>query len=290
MDIKVLKDKIEKESIDDLFMVWQVQEDSIIVHQYLKLISEFKHLDIKYIENLNEIQDDSFIKDTNLYVIKTKKWDSSETHNNCIVICDETKNKDAIKFPKLADWQIIDYVIPKVEGIPQAMLEELIKQYAGNFHRFISDMEKISIFKKDDQLMIFEDMLKEGCFDTLSDSTVFDLSNALIKRNTKEVQEVLKVRNYIDLTPMHLWTILLNNFKNIIRIQLDPKTTAESLGISDKQFFVIKKYNCGYYSQSQLIKIYKMLCSIENKFKFEELEVNDIIDYVICKIMGVYYE
>lgn len=290
MDIKSLKEKIETESLDDSFMIWQVQEDSIIVHQYLKLISEFKHLDIKYIESFNEIQEDSFIKDTNLYIIRTKKWEDTTTHDNCIIICDETRSKDVIKFPKLTDWQVIDYVISKVKNVPQSILEELLKQYSGNFHRFISDMEKVSIFKPDEQLMIFEDMIKEGCFDTMSNSTVFDLSNALIKRNTKEVQEVLKVRNYIDLTSMHLWTILLNNFKNIIRIQLEPKTTAEALGISDKQFFVIKKYNCGYYTQSQLIKIYEILCSIENKFKFEELEVNDIIDYVICKIMGVYYE
>lgn len=205
------------------------------------------------------------------------------------MICEESKNKDAVVFPKLERWQVIDYVAPKLPGIPESYLEALITQYTINYARFISDMEKISIFKLDEQLSILEQTVKDGCYDTLSDATVFDLTGALVKKDIKKINEVLKVKPYIDLTPMHFWTIMLNNFKNVIRVQLDPRATAQSLGISDKQLWVIKKYNCGFYSQEQLIKIYKMLCSIENKFKFGELEVEDIIDYIVCKVLEVNY-
>lgn len=289
MDIKELKYKIEKGILDDSFMVWVATEDNIVVDQYIKAIKENKHLEIKFIDNLTEIPDESFITDSNLYILKTKKWTSEDKHDNCIVICEETKISDAIKFPAVEAWQVIDYVAWLVPGIPDNFLEALIKQYTTNLARFISDMQKLSIFDEASQLHMLEKTIQDGCYDDLSDATVFDLSTALIKKDVQKVSEVLKVKPYIDLTPMHFWTIITNNFKNIIRLQLDPSANAQSLGISDKQAWVIRKYNCGFYSKEQLIKIYKMLCSIENKFKFEELDVDNIIDYIICKVLEVTY-
>lgn len=289
MDIKVLKERIENNNLDDSFMIWIATDDNIIVDQYLRAISDLKHLDIKFIESLKDIPEESFIQDLNLYVIHTKKWEDESIHDNCIVICESTKNKNAIEFPKLEDWQAIDYCSPKLPGIPEKYLEVLIKQYASNFARFILDMDKLSCFPKEEQLSVLEETIKDGCYDMLSDATVFDLTTALIKNDKKKIVEVLSVRNYIDLTPMHFWTIITNNFKNIIGIQLDNSVTASKLGISEKQFWVVKKYNCGTYTQEQLIQIYKMLCSIENKFKFESLDMNDLIDYIVCKILEVSY-
>lgn len=289
MEVKDLKYQIEHSTLDNSFMVWVASEDNIVVDQYIKAIKTNKHLVVKFIDNLNEIPDESFIVDPNLYILKTKKWVSEDSHDNCIVICEETKNTDAIRFPNIESWQVIDYVAGLAPGIPDSFLEALIKQYTTNYARFISDITKISIFDEQEQLQVLETTIKEGCYDDLSETTVFDLSTALIKKDTKKVNEVLKVKSYIDLTPMHFWTIITNNFKNIIRLQLDPSANAQSLGISDKQAWVIRKYNCGFYSKEQLIKIYKMLCSIENKFKFEGLEVDDIIDYIVCKILEVNY-
>lgn len=289
MDIKALKERIENNNLDDSFMIWIATDDNIIVDQYLRAISDLKHLDIKFIESLKDIPEESFIQDLNLYVIHTKKWEDENIHDNCIVICESTKNKNAIEFPKLEDWQVIDYCSPKLPGISEKYLEVLIKQYASNFARFILDMDKLACFPKGEQLSMLEETIKEGCYDTLSDATVFDLTTALIKNDRKKVVDVLSVKNYIDLTPMHFWTIITNNFKNIIGIQLDNSVTASKLGISEKQFWVVKKYNCGTYTQEQLILIYKMLCSIENKFKFESLDMNDLIDYIVCKILEVSY-
>ena len=289
MDIKELKYKIEKGTLDDSFMVWIATEDNIVVDQYIKAIKESKHLETKFIDNLNEIPDESFIVDPNLYILKTKKWASEDKHDNCIVICEEAKSPEAIKFPNIESWQVIDYVAYLVPGIPDNFLETLIKQYTSNYARFISDMQKLSIFSEDEQLRMLEKTIQDGCYDELSSVTVFDLTTALIKKDMQKVTEVLKVKPYIDLTPMHFWTIITNNFKNIVRLQLDPSASAQSLGISDKQAWVIKKYNCGFYSKEQLIKIYKMLCSIENKFKFGELDVDNIIDYIVCKVLEVTY-
>lgn len=285
MDIKSLKTKIENNDLDDSFMLWKCPPGSeLVVSQYLRKIAENKHLVLKYIDSIDEIVGDSFLKDINLYVFLSKKYNEKYNNNNLIVICEETKNTDAIVFPKLEAWQVVDFAKSFLPGVNIEMLNELIKGYS-EYQLFISDMEKLAIFDEEDQNYLVDDL-----FDQLSITptlTVFDLSNALLRHDIKLAREVLKVKDRIDLTPMHLLTILLNNVKKVLDIQLGGNNIkASDLGISDKQFFVIKKYNCGIYSNAKLISIYETLLDIENKFKFKELEVCDIIDYIVCKILG----
>lgn len=285
MDIKSLKTKIENNDLDDSFMLWKCPPGSeLVVLQYLKKIAENKHLVLKYIDSIDEIVGDSFLKDINLYVFLSKKYNEKYNNNNLIVICEETKNTDAIVFPKLEAWQVVDFAKSFLPGVNIEILNELIKGYS-EYQLFISDMEKLAIFDEEDQNYLVDDL-----FDQLSITptlTVFDLSNALLRHDIKLAREVLKVKDRIDLTPMHLLTILLNNVKKVLDIQLGGNNVrASDLGISDKQFFVIKKYNCGIYSNAKLISIYETLLDIENKFKFKELEVCDIIDYIVCKILG----
>lgn len=285
MDIKSLKAKIENNDLDDSFMLWKCPSGSeLVVSQYLKKIAENKHLVLKYIDSIDEIVGDSFLKDINLYVFLSKKYNEKYNNNNLIVICEETKNTDAIVFPKLEAWQVVDFAKSFLPGVNIEMLNELIKGYS-EYQLFISDMEKLAIFDEEDQNYLVDDL-----FDQLSITpvlTVFDLSNAILRHDIKLAREVLKVKDRIDLTPMHLLTILLNNVKKVLDIQLGGNNIkASDLGISDKQFFVIKKYNCGIYSNAKLISIYETLLDIENKFKFKELEVCDIVDYIVCKILG----
>ena len=53
--------------------------------------------------------------------------------------------------------------------------------------------------------------------------------------------------NKIDVEPLGLVKLLYDNLKVIISIQLDPNTTAESIGIASNRFWAIKKNNCGFY-------------------------------------------
>lgn len=289
MDIVELKNNIENKTLDNSFMIWQVIDDSsrIITKQYINEISKFKNFEIKSIDDLNEIPDESFIEDNNLYILNTLEYNKPESHSNTIVICEKTKDKRAIKFPKLENWQVIDYVLSFAIGLTKQDLEYFIEAYDGNYWRFISDFEKISSFNPKQQKLILDEMLGEGQFDTISNYKIWDLSNAIIKRDPKLAKNILKVIEYIDVEPLGLAKVLYNNFKTIVSIQTNPKITANDLGISDKQYWVIKKYNCGFYSNEQLIQILKLLTNIEYMFKYGEIPINNLIDYMTCKILGV---
>ena len=137
------------------------------------------------------------------------------------------------------------------------------------------------------QMVVYEQMLDEGQFSDHTSLNIWDLTNSIIKRDKKVVVEALKVIDHMDVEPLGLVTTLYRGFKNVIDVQLNPKATAESTGMSSKQFYAVSKYNCNKYTKEELVKIFKLLTSIEYEFKFKSLEIDDIIDYVIVNIMGV---
>ena len=287
MNIEELKNSIENKDISNSFMIWKVKDESsyIIANQYYNLIADIFGLEIKYIESINDIQDESFVKDDNLYIINTTEWASKDEHENCIVICNKTKDSRAIELPQLEEWQVIDYCIPKVAGLEKLEIENLISRYNKNFYRFINDIGLISIFNKSEQKFIFEQLNKDDYFLDLSNYKIWDLSNAIIKRDVNSIKNILKVIDFIDVEPLGLAKVLYSNFKTIASIQMNPNITYKDLDISEKQFFVIKKYNCWYYTNEELIEILSLLTNIESLYKYNGITINNLIDYIIINIL-----
>lgn len=286
MDIKELKNNIINKNINETFFVWVKNDESsnIIIRQYLNKIVNILNLDgVKYIESIDEIPDNSFVIDSNLYVLITDKWESDYTHNNLIIICNKTNNKSAINIPKLDSWQVVDYAASKVNiGIDN--LTNLIKYY-NDYQLFLNDIDKLSSFENTNQYTAFTSLLEDGQFNLKSNYTIWDLSTAIIKRDINGLKSILKDIEDIDVEPLGLAKVLYNNFKNILSIQSNSAITPSDLNISDKQFYVIRKFNCGFYSNSKLIDILELLTNVEYLFKYNELPLSSLIDYMIVKIL-----
>lgn len=283
MNIVELKNKIENKSIDNSFMIWRIADESskIITDQYIHLISNILKLNICIISSTDEIQEDSFIIDDNLYIMYIDEWNVSYTHDSLIIICNKTKDARAIDIPKLEMWQLVDLVKKDLIGINSETLEQEAQKYSNVF-RFLNDMRMVAIFDKNNQREIFNGLMY---INDNSNYQIWDLSNAIIKKDLDAVRSILKHIDSINIEPLALSKVLYNNFKNILSIQVNPFVTAADLGVSDKQYFVIKKYNCGYYDNESLIDILELLTNIEVLFKYEGVDINYLIDYVLVHIL-----
>jgi len=289
MDIVELKQQITDGSISNDFMVWILEDESseIIANQYISKICELKNLSPKIIDDYSDIPDQSFSIDSNLYIKKEDKVSEIRKYSNCILLCKKCNNKDSIKIPKLEDWQVIDYLHVKTPGLDKKEIEWLATQYNKNYQRMINDFDKISIFSENLQDRVYKLLLEDGQFDSVTSLNIWDLTNGILRKDYNLVHEVLVRIKFIDIEPIGLLTTLYNGFKRVINIQLNPDVTAEDLGISGKQFFVIKKYNCGHYTKEQLIKIFSILTNLEYRYKYEGIEINQLVDYMIVNILGV---
>ena len=305
MDIKELKNKIENNTLSDDQMIWKIQDHNVwglntdesswfIAKQYINEIAKHKGLTVKYISSWGEVAYQGFIEDDNLYVYKTEELKDYKEVKNSIIVCNKT-DKDCITFPKLEAWQFIDFIQTMISGMNKVDLEWLATQYNFSmaretwmrFFRFYNDMLKISIFPSSVQESLFNELYNDGEYSTISNLTIFDLSNAIMKKDTKLALEVLKVFPYIDSKPdLWLLSILLGSFKRVIDIQLNPTAKAEDLGMSNAQYWAVKKNNVGVYNIEELVKIYQFLTKLEYVFKMEGLSASQLVDYMVVKILG----
>jgi DNA polymerase III delta subunit len=106
-----------------------------------------------------------------------------------------------------------------------------------------------------------------------------------LKKDIPSLKIIYEEIDNIDINDFGLLTILYNNFLNVINIQLGINPTAESLGMKHGQFNAIK-YNCGYYSVSQLVNISRLLTDMDRKVKSGEFPTSIMRDYLILSVLS----
>lgn len=302
MELKELKNRIIENRLNNINIIFKCLEDSsyFIADQYIDEICKNKKLKVEYIESINNLNDTdeldifSFNDDSDIlyilnvdnlenckiktkknFVIKCKKTDIDETTNNIILT----------EINKLENWQIIDYTKYLLQGLEKCKVEWLCSICNYNIFRIYNEAIKISIFDKKQQSKIFDLMNEDNCFSDLSSLTIFNFTNAIIKKDYKTILNILIEYNNIDIEPIGVVTILEKNIKNLIDVQTNPLSSYSQLGMSEKQYNAIK-YNCGKYSDNKLLNIFTEILDIDYKLKTGQLDNNKIVDYLLVKIIN----
>lgn len=303
MTIVDLKSKIENKNLNDSLLIFNCEEDSFIAKQYIDAISKFKNLDKIFVNDLSHINSsndlDLFEEDSikkYMYILNIDKLDELTVSPNKLdlhiikannISSDlKQKLKDyIIDFPKLINWQIEDYIKVRLPGLTTDKISWLCDICKYDINRIDNEVQKLEIFSNGYQDLIFREINDDNGYNDLNPLTIFNFTNAIIKRDIETVHTILRDIENIDIEGTGAVTLLTRNFKNIINIQSNPRISPESLGLNAKQFNAIK-YNCGKYSLDELIRIYELLTSIDMKLKNGDLPNLLIRDYIIIKILG----
>ena len=300
MTLQELKQSLETNTFKPTTMIL-VSEDKFIPLQYVEEIK--KQYNILYIESLQELvpdENDIFGDFTEIYsdiiIFNTELVDFSDeilfNKDNVIVITNKIDKSSkkfygdmVIEVPKLVDWQIKDMVYSFGKGVDSKYLDWLIHNCNGNVNRLYQEMTKLFIFSESERTHLFEEMIEDGAFDDLSANTIFNFTNAILKKDYSRLKLIYEEIDNIDINDFGLLTILYNNFLNVINIQMGVNPTPESLGMSWGQFNAIK-HNCGYYSAFQLINILKLISDMDRRIKSGEFPTNIMRDYMILSIFS----
>lgn len=200
MNIIELKNKIEDKTLDDSFLVLQYSDVSFIARQYVEEISNFKNRPIVYVDSLDSIAESIFGDDGMLYVMNTDKITTSiksSSLNNKIIICksiDENVLVDlkehVIEIPKLQQWQIRAYASKNLPGLSNEEVNWL-SDITKDIYRLSNEVDKIKIFNKKEQSLIFRLLNEEDSYSDLNSNTIFNFTNAITKRDIKAVKNIL---------------------------------------------------------------------------------------------------
>lgn len=299
MKLEDYKEQLEKNNLhSNIFIFKCTNKDSdFLFHQYLNKyilnnnnmnIENIEDISILYNSNLFSINSDKDI----LYIYETDKLDTFDIINinkNIWIKCSKISKKLSseyenilVELPKLEEWQIKDYIDFNVPSVDEKLKEKLFLNYKTNLFRLELELEKIKSF---DNLKNIQEKLEDQLFVDSTEYNIFDLTNCLLRRDSTGLNNIKYNLNIIDIDAFGLIKILLNNFRYVIDIQLARNSTPEYVGISNKQFWAIKNYSCGFYTKEELVYIYKFLLLLDSKIKDGYISTEEVIDYIVCKIM-----
>ena len=301
MQIDEVKYIIENKKYSGQVFIFQYSDTKFIVKQYIeKLVLDFNfeliyndEIDDKIITGISLFGD---VNDNILRVYDINEFDYNGNilnEKNLIVLCKKIKDElktiysdNIIIVPKLENWQIKDFVYSVGDGIPESDLDKLIELCDSNMYRLTQELDKMLIFPNSLKQNIFKEFYKDGVFNDLSDATIFDFCSSIIKKDITKLTYIYSQLDRMDVNPLGFVSILYQNIKDIIKIQLGVKPTPESTGIAKNKFYAIKYNNLNKFNTKQLIQIFELLTDIDKQVKLGQLDVDNIIDYVIVSIFA----
>lgn len=285
IDLLTFKKDLENSRLIETFYIFIGKDLSseFLFDQYIHFYATQNHLEITDVVDTQVSIADFFTVSDDIKRLKVDKLEY--IHKNfkgwifCKSVSKEIKSEfdNIIELPKLEKWQIIDFISTR-SNIEISQAEKLMTEYT-NLYKLDIESRKLSIFdvnlfeELEDQLLLKEEY------------QIFDLTNALLRRDKEKLKQIYGTELSVD--AFAFLSILIKNFKLVIDVQLARNTTAESLGISGKQFWAIQKYNCNRYSKQELVYIYKLLTSLDLKIKTGQFDTNIMKDYIIFKIMSL---
>ena len=287
IDIVTLKSEIENNTFDKNILVLVCKDDSskFVADQYLRYYARKNDYQIELFDELNDMRS-MFTEDsaTNIYVHYNDKLDHIPVVEGKLWIITKSISKDIeknfediVKIDKLEEWQIKDYVATTTH-ITEAQAEELMSIYK-DIVKLDIEIKKLQIFKNNE----FDNLIDQLIFS--EDKPIFDLVNALIKRDKEALSIFIRSNTRVD--PFPFLALLLKNIRFVIDIQLAKNATAESVGINSKQFWAISKYSCGHYTREELLYLYDILTQIDYKIKSGNIDTSYVVDYIISKFLNL---
>lgn len=304
MIIEELKKQIEDKNISSDLMIFKYKDSKFLVEQYIQHIARIKNVDITYVHDINSILQDSgsifsnildeYAPRLNVLYSEVYIWGKVDIAKLKDTIIVTTKFEDSdvekyfsdsiVTFPQLEDWMIRDYVLSVLEGVPPQDTEKLISLCGSNIYRLENEIDKIRLFRADEQRYLFNSMLVDGALEDLSSYNIFNFTNALISKDVNSLKSIYKELNNVDVNEFGLLTILLKNFRNMILVQLSSNPTPENTGLDGRQLYAIKKIP-KVFSNTDLVRVYEFLLELDSKIKQGELPTEFLIDYIIVNIM-----
>ena len=172
------------------------------------------------------------------------------------------------------DAQSLKYFIEKCGQNMQLLINEIRKtiEYAG---------ENGTIDKETIDLLAIKTI----------DSTIFDLTDNIGKKNISEAMQILQDLLYSKEPIQKILITLYNHFKKIyivILAEKEGRNALEVLNLKPNQTFLITKYKAQakYFTEQELRKLIEELIELDYKYKTGNIDINIGLDAILCRYCG----
>ena len=299
MTLIELKNYITNKIAPTDFMIFVNKDSSFLTSQYLQAIGSLFDNGIRKVSSIYEPQQSSLsllaVPEDTLNVVTVETFDErAEDYSqfeNTIVVCEQVDKSIAksledyiIKFPTLEEWQMLDYAKTLCPEVDETDLLWLIQASDNDIERVLNELEKVTLFSKEDQRAVFASIR----FDPQTDLFKIDLFSivyALVEGDLVGLFDFIRCNGYNTLEPVMLANRALTSLKNIILISQNPGITAEDCGVSGGQFRFLKYKYTSLNVEAVRNKI-KFLTNFDLDLKTSRLDLSkrDMLNYLISNL------
>lgn len=300
MTLPELKQLLEQGEIPTHPIIMRCDLNHYIPTQYAKKWAENKQLRIQYVDDLSDIQDMAWMQSDipntlSIYkVAKVEDLDESiKSYKGSLLIISPSIAAKIVKsfadmvieVKALERWQIKDYLNVVCAGLQEAQVEQLIDSYEDSVSQLMIEVDKLMGFPEGVRKDYFEELKASGNLVLVDKATIWDFVNALQNKDITTLRSLLTRLQAIDVEPTGLITTVHGMLKKLIKVWLNPHPTEANTGLSSKQIYAIGRLQ-RTYDQTQLIKAMKMITDVECRLIDGQLSEDEIIDYIVVKLLA----
>lgn len=299
MTLSELKKFIINKTVPADFMIFVAKDCPFLASQYLQAICNLSKSGSRRISSIYEPQQSSLALLTSpediINVLKVEVFDErAEDYNqfeNTIVVCDQIEKSIAstvepyvIKFPKLEEWQVLDYAKSICSELDDSDLTWLIQVTDNNIERVTNELEKVAMFPKSEQKAVFASIRFDSQTD-LYKLDLFTIVNALVEGDFTVLYDFVRYNGYEEIDPVVLANRAFTSLKNITLVTQNQGLTAEACGVSAGQFrFLTYKYHS--LNLEALKAKLKFLADFDLKLKTSQLDLGkrEMTNYLVSNL------
>ena len=132
---------------------------------------------------------------------------------------------------------------------------------------------------------IFEQFIADGTISIPPQDAIFDLVDAILKRQTRRVYYLLDQCRQVNEANMVILSVLYNNAKQVYQVQVcESSDVCKSTGLTSYQVKCAKE-KCGNYSDDELLNILKLIQKIQKGIITGQIEDEISVDYLLVQIL-----
>lgn len=310
MNIADVKTDIKNKKIKPYYIF--AGDEIEIQRIYINKIAEVKGLNVVRIDSIADVWS-SIITPTlfdtpSVYVVRDDKdlqndilstqIEKNNLNGNVIInlittVDKRTKwyksNSDKIVlFERLSDEVLLKYVQREIT-LNKRNTERLIAICENDYSRILLEIDKIKSFiaflPESDCNKVFEQFVEDGTIRVPPQDAIFDLVDAILKRQVNRVYYLLKQCYEVGEANMVILSVLYNNAKQVLQVQAcESKDICKSTGLTAFQVKCAKD-RCGYYSDGELVGILKLIQKIQKGIITGQIDDEMSVQYLLVNIL-----
>lgn len=198
-------------------------------------------------------------------------------------------NSDKIVlFERLSNEVLTKYIQREI-ALNKRNCERFITICENDYSRILLEIDKIKSFMSflpdSDCNKVFEQFVEDGTISVPPQDAVFDLVDAILKRQVKRTYYLLDQCRQVNEANMVILSVLYNNAKQVLQVQsCKSSDVCNSTGLTSWQVKCAKE-KCGYYTIDELVYILKQIQIIQKGIITGQIEDELSVEYLLASIL-----